>query len=93
MRYFWILWKDMMSRSCGDCLGIYGAIEIWVASQSSNAMNIPFKDKWIYAMKKKIVAWRGWIKGRFWERSWESWSTWARKENMPRFQVQRVASN
>ena len=55
-------------------------------------MNIPFKEKGIYAMKKN-VALRGWIKGRFLGRFGESWSTLTRKENMLKFQVQRAAPN
>ena len=53
---FWILWQDRVSRSCGNFLGIYGAIQIWVASQSSNAMNIPFNEKGIYGIKE----WMAW---------------------------------
>ena len=55
MRYFWIMWQDMMSRACGNYLGIYGAIEIYVASQSSKEMNIPFNEKGIYGIKGRIT--------------------------------------
>ena len=64
MRCFWILWQDMVSRSCGNRLGIYGEISIWVASQSSNAMNIPFKEKGIFGIKE-WVAWDTKVEARW----------------------------
>ena len=70
MQCFWIFGPYTTSRTCGNCLGIYGAIYIGVASQSSNGMNIPFTEKGIYGMKN--VAWRGWIKGRILERFLEN---------------------
>src|SRR3954466_107222 len=67
MQYFWIFWQDMVSRPCGNYLGIYGAIKIGVASQSSTKGNIPFIGKGIYGLNKN-VAWIGWIHGMTWER-------------------------
>src|ERR1043165_655102 len=60
MQYFWRNWEDMASRSWRNYLGIYGATEIGVASQTSNNRNIPFIGKrniWL----EYLVAWMRWI--------------------------------
>ena len=45
MECFWRNWLDMASRSWRNYLGIYGATETGVASQTSNNRNIPFNRK------------------------------------------------
>ena len=67
MQYFWRNWQDMSSRSWRNYLGIYGATEIGVASQTSHNRNIPFIGKrniWL----ESLVAWMRWINGMALER-------------------------
>ena len=67
MEFFWRNLLEMASRSWRNYLGIYGATEIGVASQTSNNWNIPFNGKrniWLEYM----VAWMRWINGMALER-------------------------
>ena len=61
-------WQDMASRSWRNYLGIYGATETGVASQTSNNRNIPFNGKrniwlWYFGDKAVVVQCDGFGKG------------------------------
>ena len=70
MQSFWRNWQDMAWGSWRNYLGIYGATDIVVASQTSNNRNIPFNRKrniWLgyFGGKAEVDQWNGIDKG--WE--------------------------